>query len=162
TGRVLTGRAGGREASDGGELEALWEVADRKAAFAEQAFGLRAGEAATQLGDAGQLVEGMQLVEPTQVERDHRAEAAALGVEPTGDVGATAERNHRNAVLGAVAEDRGDGVVVSGQQYRVGRILDAGVLAPQHVWGGLAAGAQQPVAVRGAEVLRADDAGQRV
>ena len=67
-----------------------------------------------------------------------------------------------DAVLGAVAQDRGDGVVVAGQQHGVGRVLYPGVLAPQQVEGGLAAGVQQPIAVGGAAVLGADDFGQRV
>lgn len=53
-------------------------------------------------------------------------------------------------------QDVGDGVLpvgAAGQQHRVGRILDTGVFAPQQVWGGLAAGVQQPVAIGGAEIL---------
>ncbi len=53
-------------------------------------------------------------------------------------------------------------VGAAGQQHRVGRILDTGVFAPQQVWGGLAAGVQQPVAIGGAEILGADDARQRI
>ena len=108
------------------------------------------------------LVEGKKLVETPQIQRHHRAELAARGVEPTDDVGATAERDDGDAMLGAVAQDRGDLVVVAGQQDRVGRVLYAGVFAPQHVGGGLAASVQQPVAVRSAEVLGAHDRGQRI
>ena len=62
----------------------------------------------------------------------------------------------------AAAQDLGDLVLVAGQQHRVGRVLDSGVLAAQQVERGLAAGAQQPGAVVGAAVLGADDGGQRV
>ncbi len=68
-------------------------------------------------------------------------------------------------MLGAVAQDRGHGVLTvgaAGQQDRVGRILAPGVLATQQVGGGLAAGMQQPIAVGGAAVFGADDPGQRV
>ena len=68
-------------------------------------------------------------------------------------------------MLGAVAQDRGDlrlTVVAAREQHRVGRILDAGVFAPQQVGGGLAARAQQPVPIGGAHVLGAHDRGQRV
>ena len=108
TGRVLAGRPGRREAADGGVLEALREVPQREAAFAEQAFGIRAGDAGAEFGDAGHLVERMQLVEAAQIQRDHRAELAAGGIEPADDAGAAAERDDGDAVLGAVAQDRGD------------------------------------------------------
>ena len=65
-------------------------------------------------------------------------------------------------MLRAVPQDRGDLVVSAGQQHRVGRILRAGVLAPQQVQRGLAAGTQQPIVVVDAAVVRADDGGQRL
>ena len=110
-GRVLAGRPRRREAADGGEFEALREVPEREAAFAEQAFGVRAGDAGTEHGDAGHFVEGDELVEAPQVQRHHRAELAAGGIEAADDVGATAERDDGDAVLGAVAQDRRDVVV---------------------------------------------------
>ena len=160
--RVLAGRSGRREAADGGVLEALREMPEREAVFAEQAFGVRPGDPGPENGLAGHLVEGDQPVEAAQIKRHHGAELAADRIEPADHAGAAAERDHGDAVLGAVAQDRGDGVVVAGQQHGVGRVLDAGVLAPQQVEGGLAAGAQQPIAVGGAAVLGADDPGQRV
>ena len=65
-------------------------------------------------------------------------------------------------MVGAVTEDLQNGVVIAGQQHRVRRILDAAVFAAQHVGSGLAAGAQQPVPVGGAEVFGADDLGETV
>ena len=50
-------------------------------------------------------------------------------------------------------QNLGDLVLVAGQQHRVRRILDSGILAAQQVEGGLAAGAQQPGAVVDAAVL---------
>ena len=107
----------------------------------------------------------MSSVEAAQIERHHGGELAPGGIEPTDHAGATPERDHGDAVLGTVAQDRGHGVVTfgaAGQQDRVGRILAPGVLAAQQVEGGLAAGMQQPIAVGGAAVLGADDPGQRV
>ena len=62
-GGVLARRAGRGEAADGGELEALREVAEGEAVLAEQAFGLWAGDAGAQFRFTGDLVERMQLVE---------------------------------------------------------------------------------------------------
>ena len=100
--------------------------------------------------------------EPAQVERDHGLEVAADRIEAADHAGAPAERDDGNAVVRAVPQDRGDLVVVAGQQHRVGCVLDAGVLAAQQVEGGLAACAQQPGTVVDAAVLGADDRGQRV
>src|SRR4051812_33906442 len=55
--RILTRRAGGREAADGGELEALREVPDRKALRSKQFLGIGTGDASTELGYARDLVE---------------------------------------------------------------------------------------------------------
>lgn len=141
---------------DGGELEALREVPEREAMFAEQTFGFRPGDTGLQFGLAGHLIDPVQPVEAPHIQGDHRAKVVANGVKPTNDAGAATKRDHGNAVVGAVVQDVGDGVLpvgAAGQQHRVGRILDTGVFAPQQVWGGLAAGVQQPVAIGGAEIL---------
>ena len=49
-GRVLAGRSGRRKAADGGVLEALREMPEREAVFAEQAFGVRSGDAGPENG----------------------------------------------------------------------------------------------------------------
>ena len=162
TRRVLARRSGRGEAADRGELEALREVAEREAAFAEQAFGLRPGDAGAQFGLAGDLVERVQLVEAPQVQRYHGLELAAHGIEPADHAGAAAERDDGDAALRAEAQDLGDLVFVAGQQHRVGRVLDTGILASQQVKGGLAAGTQQPGAVVDDAVLGADDRGEGV
>ena len=96
---VLTRRAGRREAADGGELEALREVAEREAALAEQSLGLRAGDAGAQFGLPGHLVERVQFVEAAQVQRHHGLEVAADRVEPADHAGAAAERDDRDAAV---------------------------------------------------------------
>ena len=59
-------------------------------------------------------------------------------------------------------QDRGNLVFVAGQQHRIRRVLDSGILASQQVKRGLAACAQQPGTVVDAAVLGPDDLGQRV
>ena len=106
--------------------------------FAEQVLCVRPGDAAAQLGDARHLVQGVQLIETAQVQRDHGVELPAGGVQPAGHVGAAAERDDGDAVIGAVAQDLGDRVLTigaTGQQDRVGRILDPSVLPAQQVGG---------------------------
>ena len=132
-------------------------MAEGEAALAEQPFGVRSGEPGAELGFAGHLVERVQFVQPAQVQRDHGLEVAADRIQAADHAGAAAERDDRDAVVRAVPQDRGDLVFVAGQQHRVGRVLDAGVLAAQQVQRGLAACAQQPGAVVDAAVLGADD-----
>ena len=159
---VLTGRAGGGEAPDRREQETLREVAQREAAFAEQAFGLGPGQAGTQFRLPGHLVEGMQCVESAQVQRDDGLEVTARRVQAADHTGAAAERDDRDAVVGAEPEHRGDLVLTARNQHRVGRVLDAEVPAPQQVQCGFAACPQQPGVVVDGDVLRADDRGQPV
>ena len=99
TGGVLAGGAGRREAADGGEPEALREMAQREAVLAEQSLGVRSGDAGAEFGLAGDLVEPVQFVEPAQVQRDDGAELAADRVEPADHAGAAAERHDRDAVV---------------------------------------------------------------
>ncbi len=107
--------------------------------LAEQTLGIGAGDAGAELGLAGYLVEAVELIEAAQVERHDGLEVAAQRVEAADHAGPAAERHDRDAALGAVGEDRGDLVVIAGQQNRVGCVLNAGVLAPQQIQGGLAA-----------------------
>ena len=134
-------------------------MAEREAAVAEQPFGIRPGQSGAQLGFAGHLVEPVQLVQSTQVQRDHGLEVAADRVKAADHAGAPSERDDRNAVLRAISENRGHIFFIAGQQHRVGRILYAGVLAAQQIQRGLTARTQQPgsvvdAAVRGPHDLR--------
>ena len=54
---------------------------EREAAFAEQAFSVGSGDARAELGFSGHLVEGVQLVEPAQIERYHRLELTAQRID---------------------------------------------------------------------------------
>ena len=136
-------------------------MADREAAFTEQSLGLRAGQAGTQFGLTGDLVEPVQGIEAAQVEADHGVELAADRVQTADDAGAAAERDHGDALLRAVVEHAGHVVVVPGEDDSIGSIL-IDLPAAQQVRGGLAAGAQQSVVVAGANVLIADHSGQPV
>ena len=127
------------------------------AALAEQAFGVRPGQAGAQLGLPGDLVERVKLVQPPQVQRHHGLEVAADRIEAADHAGAAAERDDRNAVVRAEPQDRGYLLVTAGQEHRVGRVLHTGVLAAQQVQRRLAAGAQQPGTVVDAAVIGADD-----
>ena len=160
--RVLAGGPGRGETADRRELEALREMPQREAAFAEQAFGLRTRDPRAELGLSGHLVEGMQFVEPAQVEGDHGVELTSQRIETADDAGSTTERDDGDAALPAQSQNRGDLLVVAGQQHRVGCVLHSGVPASQQVKGGLAAGAEQPIPVVDAAVVSADDVGQCV
>jgi hypothetical protein len=160
--RVLPGRTGRGEAAEAGEFETLRKMAQRKALCAQQFLGLGPGDTRAELGLAGYLVEGQQLVEASQIQRHHRGEVAADRIEPADHTGATAERDDGDAVLRAIPQDLGDLVVGAGQQNRVGCILNAGVLAPQQVQRGLPASTQQAVPVVDAAILRSYDRRQRL
>jgi len=161
TRRTLTRRPGGGEATDGGVAEALGEVAEGEAAFAEQPFGIRAGDPGAEFGLARHLVEPVQRVEAAQIQRHHGGEVAADRVQPAHDAGPPAERHHRDALRAAVLEDRRDLLLVGGQQYRVGCVLNSAIAPTQQVEGGLAARVQQPAEVVGHTIGLPDDAGQR-
>ena len=154
---VLAGRPRRGEPADGRELKALREVAEGVAALAKETFGLRSGQSRAQLGFPGHLVEGVQLVQPPQIQRHHGLEVAANRIKAADHAGAAAERDDRDAVVRAVSQDRGDLFFAAGQQHRVGCVLHAGILAAQQVQRGLAASTHQPGAVVDAAVLGADD-----
>ena len=97
-GGVLAGGPGRGVAADAGEPEALREVAEGEAALAEQALGLRAGEAGAQFGFAGDLVEPVQGVEAAQVQGDDGVEVAADRIEAADHAGAAAERHDGDAL----------------------------------------------------------------
>ncbi len=99
----------------------------------------------------------MNLVEPPQVQRHDGLEVAADRIQAADHAGAPAERDDRNAVVRAIPNDLGYLFFVAGQQYRIWRILHAGILAAQQVQRGLAAGAQKSGTVFDAAVLGADD-----
>ncbi len=67
--------------------------------LAEQLFGPWPRDAGTELGLAGYLVEVQQLVEASQIQRHHRAELAAEGIESADHTGSAAERDDGDAVL---------------------------------------------------------------
>ena len=140
--RILAGRAGGSEAADGREAEALREMPEREAALAQQPFGVRSGHPGSQLGLPGHLVEPPQSVHPAQVQRHHGLEPPARRVEAADHRGAATEGNHGDAPVGAEPQHRGHVVVAAGQQHRVGCVLDAEVATSQQVQRRLAAGAQ--------------------
>jgi hypothetical protein len=117
--------------------------------------------ARAELSLTGNLVEGEQLVEAPQVQRQHGAEIAPDGIESAHHAGATAERDDCDAMLRAVPQYRGNLIISAGQQHRVGSILHTGVFAPQQIEGGLAAGVQQSVPVIDPAVAWAHDGAQR-
>ncbi len=123
--------------------------------FAEQTFGFRPGDTGLQFGLAGHLIDPVQ-----PVEAPHIQEITARKSLRTGQAHQrrwcrhqTGPRQCRGRSSSARCRRRRPPVGAAGQQHRVGRILDTGVFAPQQVWGGLAAGVQQPVAIGGAEIL---------
>lgn len=81
-------------------------------------------------------------------------------VQAADHAGAAAERDDRDPPLGAEREQGGDLLLAAGQHHGVRRVLLGPAAAAQQVRRGLAAGAQQPVGVGGADVLGADDRGQ--
>ncbi len=99
---VLAGGPRRRVAADAGELEALREVPDRKAKRTKQFLGLRAGESRPEFGLTGYLVESVQLIQPTQVQRHDGREGATDRVEAADDAGAAAEGHDGDAPLCAV------------------------------------------------------------
>ncbi|SHW55368.1 Uncharacterised protein [Mycobacteroides abscessus subsp. abscessus] len=136
-------------------------MTERKALGAKEFLGLRAGDAGLEFGLAGFLVEGDESVQAAQVQRHDGGEAVADRVESADHAGATAERDDRDAVFGAVLKHLGDLVLGARQQDRVRRVLLAGVLAAQQVQRRLAAGPQQAVVIVGAAELVTDDRCER-
>ena len=89
--------------------------------------------------------------------------STAQRIEAADDAGAAAERDDGDAALPRSSRRIvGDLVVVAGQQHRVGRVLDSGVLAAQQVEGGLAARAQQPARSSTPQCSAPTIVGQRV
>ena len=137
-------------------------MAEREAALAEQTLGVGPRHPGVQFCFPRHLVEPPQLIQPAQVQRHHRLESPARRVEPADHGGAAAERHHGDAVVGTEPQHLGDLVVATGQQYRVGSVLDAEIAAAQQVQRRLAAGAQQPVVVGDGDVGVTEDRGEAV
>jgi hypothetical protein len=137
-------------------------VPEGEAAFTEEPFRGRTGQTGADFGLPGDLVEVVQVVEPAQIQRDHGGELAADGVQSADNAGSAAERDDGDAVLGAVGEQRGDLVLVRGQQDRVRCVLTVDLVAAQQIQGRLAARMKKPRAVVGEAVLRTDDLRQAV
>ncbi len=137
-------------------------MSEREATFAEQSFGVRTRDARAEFGLAGYLVERMQFVQASQIQRDDGLELTAQRIESADNAGTAAERDDGDAALRAYPQDRGDVVLRAGQQHGVGRVLNPGVPASQQVERRFAACAQQPGVVVDSAVFGADDAGQRI
>ena len=137
-------------------------MAQGEAALAEQPFGFRATEAGTQLGLPGHLVKSVQFVQAAQVQRHHRLEVPAHRVETPDHAGAAAERDDRDAVVGAEPECLGHLVFICREQHRIRCVLDTEVPASQQIEGRLAARPKQPAVVVDGDVRGADDRAQAV
>lgn len=122
----------------------------------KQFLGLRAGQARAQGDGAADRVEVGEGVEATQVQGDDGREAAACRVQAADHTGAAAERDDRDALGGAVLQHREDIVVIGGEDDGVGGVLFARGAAAQQVRGGLAARAEQAVAMVDRQVLGSD------
>ena len=101
----------------------------------------------------------MQLRQAAQIQGDDRTEIAADRVKAADHTRSAAERDDRDAVLGAAPQDCGDLVLATRQEHRVGRVLDTGILAAQQVQRRLAAGAEQSALVVDTVVVGSDDLG---
>ncbi len=126
SGGILPRGAGGGEPADGGELEALREMAQREAVCAKQCLCLWSGHARAELGLTGHLVEAVQFVETGvgRARRRRRNLRAADRARPRRSV-PPPNGNDGDPVFGALSQDRGDLVLGAREQHRVGRVLNS-------------------------------------
>ena len=137
-------------------------MTEREPALAEQPLGVRPGDARAEHGLAGHLVERVQLVEPTQIQRDH-------GVESVRDRGRARRPRwcprrtgpRRCRARSSTAGPRRSAPRRPGISTASGASCSP-VLAPEQVQCRLAARAQQPRAVVDQDRIGSDDRGQRV
>ena len=135
-------------------------MAQRQAVLGEQRLGLGPAEARLERRGHRVRVDGEQLVEPDQVERDDACEAVTPRDQATDDRRAATEGHERDVPLLAPGDQGGDLLVRGGAHDDIGRVGAVTGAEPEQVGRGLSPGAVQPDLVVGVHVLVADDAAQ--
>ena len=101
---VLPGAAARHPAADGGDVEALREVADAQAVAGQLGLQVRPERAGEHLDDAGDLVDGDDAGQPGEVQDDPAAHRRGCAAHPAAPAGSS----ERDAVVVADATDSAD------------------------------------------------------